>query len=83
MLMPGISEAAAIGVPDEINGHVVAVFAVAKGKKIEECHVQAFCKNMLEPYKIPKYVWFINHLPRTQNAKIDKKRLHDLAVEKT
>jgi amino acid adenylation domain-containing protein len=81
-LTPGISEAAAIGVPDEVNGKVVAVFAVAKEKKIGKRHVQAFCKEKLEPYKVPKYVWIIDCLPKSPNGKIDKKRLLDLAAER-
>jgi acyl-coenzyme A synthetase/AMP-(fatty) acid ligase len=80
-LMPGIAEVAALGVPDEINGQVVAVFVVAQKKKnIDERTVQAFCRKQLESYKVPKYVWFIDSLRKTSNGKIDKKRLVDMAA---
>ena len=78
--MPGITETAAIGVPDEINGQVVAVFIEAQKKRIDECEVQAFCKKQLEPYKIPHCVWFVDSLPKTSNGKIDKKRLAEMAA---
>jgi acyl-CoA synthetase (AMP-forming)/AMP-acid ligase II len=75
----GIAEVAAIGVPDEINGQVVAVFVVAKkGKKIDELGVKSFCKKQLEPYKVPRYVWFVDSFPKTPNGKTDKKRLVEM-----
>jgi long-chain acyl-CoA synthetase len=81
-LMPGIAEAAALGVPDEINGQVVAVFVIAQKKKdIDERKVQAFCRKQLEPYKVPKYVWFVKSLPKTSNRKTDKKRLVEIAAD--
>ncbi len=79
----GIAEVAAIGVPDEINGQVVAVFVVAKkGKNIDELGIKAFCEKQLEPYKVPRYVWFVDSLPKTPNGKTDKKRLDEMAAVK-
>ena len=79
--MAGIAEVAAIGVPDEIIGQVAAVFAVARNKKnIDELGIRAFCEKQLEPYKVPKYVWFVDSLPKTPNGKTDKKRLNEMAT---
>jgi long-chain acyl-CoA synthetase len=77
--MPRISEAAAIGVPDEINGQAVAVFVVAQKKNISELKVRAYCKKELEPYKVPRHVWFVDSLPKTPHGKVDKKRLSAIA----
>jgi acyl-CoA synthetase (AMP-forming)/AMP-acid ligase II len=77
--MAGVAEAAALGVPDEINGQVVAVFVVAHKKRIGEREVQAFCRKRIEAYKVPRYVWFLEALPKTPNGKTDKKRLGDYA----
>jgi len=79
----GITEVAAIGVPDEINGQVVAVFASAKKEKnINELGIKAFCEKQLEPYKVPKYVWFVDSLPKTPNGKMDKQKLVEMAAVK-
>jgi amino acid adenylation domain-containing protein len=78
--MPGISEAVAIGVPEEINGQVIGIFAVAQKSGIDGQKVQAFCRKLLEAYKIPKYVWFVDSLPKTPNGKTDKKRLIETAA---
>jgi len=79
--LAGIAEVAVIGVPDEINGQVIAVFAVArKEKNIDELGIKAFCEKHLELYKVPRYVWFVDSLPKTSNGKTDKKRLNEMAA---
>jgi len=78
--MPGIAEAAVIGVADEINGQVPGAFVVTKeGAGLDESGIKAFCGRLLEPYKVPQYLWFIDSLPRTPNGKVDKKSLKDQA----
>ena len=76
--MPGVAEAAVIGVPDEVGGRVVGVFVVVhKGAGIDENAVKVFCANQLEPYKVPRHVWIVPSLPRTPNGKVDKKKLKE------
>jgi acetyl-CoA synthetase len=71
---PAVSEAAAIGVPDELKGETVVVFAVlrpnnepteALRSEIAETIVSQLGKSLA-----PKKVLFVNQLPKTRNAKI-------------
>jgi len=71
-------EVAAVPVPDEIGGEVIGVFGVAKkGKKITEDQIKQFCRQYLEPYKVPRQVWLVESLPKTGHGKIDHKKLLD------
>ncbi len=73
---PGISEACAIGVPDEKRGQTVKAFVVLKpGVAMTAEALTDYCKERLAPYKVPKIVKFIDQLPRTPVGKPDRKGL--------
>lgn len=73
---PGISEACAIGVPDEKRGETVKAFVVLKpGVGMTAEALTDYCKERLAPYKVPKIVEFIDQLPRTPVGKPDRKAL--------
>ena len=69
--MPEIVEAAAVGVPDEFRGQEVKAFVVL-GRKIEPDVIIARCRMRLAPFKIPRFLTFVDELPRTPSGKIAK-----------
>ena len=74
--MDGVVEVAIIGVSDEILGQAIKAFIVpASGKELTERDVLRFCTQNMESFMVPKYILFMDELPRTPNGKIDKKRL--------
>ncbi len=74
--MEGVAEVAVIGVPDEILGQAIKVFIVPeKDGALTEKDVLKYCSANMETFMVPKYVEFMNELPRTPNGKIDKKKL--------
>jgi len=77
-----IKEVAVIGVKDEKWGEVGKAYVVLKdecssgGKEIIE-----FCKGNLAKYKIPKYIEFLDELPKSEAGKIDKKKLLQMHIK--
>jgi long-chain acyl-CoA synthetase len=73
---PKVAEAAVTGAPDPIYGEVVkAVVVLKKNYQATETEIQEFCKKFLADYKVPKYVCFIEELPRNPGGKVMKKAL--------
>jgi long-chain acyl-CoA synthetase len=80
---PGISGVQIYGVPDEKYGEQVAAAIVLKeDASLTEGDVEEFCRDEIAPYKIPKYVDFVEEFPMTGSGKIQKFKLRDEAVER-
>jgi long-chain acyl-CoA synthetase len=77
----GVSEAAIIGLPDEVWGErVVAVVAMKQGIEGGEAvaaEIIKTCRERLAGYKCPKQVFFIGELPKNVSGKILKRELRD------
>ena len=71
--LAGVTEVGVIGVPDEEWGESVAAFVVqAPGAGLDEAAVVAHCRRQLASYKKPRYVVFVDSLPRNTTNKISK-----------
>jgi long-chain acyl-CoA synthetase len=77
--MPGVLEAAAVGVADNKTGEAVKVVIVKRDQGLSESDVRAFCEANLTGYKRPKVVEFRNDLPKTPVGKILRRELRDVA----
>jgi acyl-CoA synthetase (AMP-forming)/AMP-acid ligase II len=80
-----ISEAAVIGVEDEILGEAPKAFVVLKSlnKDIDGFtdELSSFLKNRLAVYKIPKYYEFTTELPKNTSGKVLKTALKKNKVQ--
>ncbi|NLD69905.1 MAG: long-chain-fatty-acid--CoA ligase [Limnobacter sp.] len=79
---PGVLEAAAVGVPDEISGEAVKLYVVPKDPGLSERDLLKFCADNLTGYKKPKYVEFRSELPKSNVGKILRRELRDEALKK-
>ena len=74
----GVVEVAVIGVPDSKTGESVKAFAVRSRDGLSGSEVQNYCRDNLAAYKVPKYVEFIDELPKSTVGKILRRELRDL-----
>lgn len=72
---PKVLEAAAVGVPDEKSGEVPKLFVVKKDESLTAEEILAYAKENLTGYKRPRYVEFMQELPKSNVGKILRKDL--------
>ena len=68
--IPGVQDAAVIGIPDPIFGEVIKAFIVAPSAVLTEAEVISHCKARLEDFMVPRKVEFRSELPKTGSGKI-------------
>ncbi len=74
---PKVLEVGAIGVPDEKSGEVVKAVVVRKDDSLTVKELRDYCRNELTGYKVPKFVEFVDELPKTNVGKILRRELRD------
>jgi long-chain acyl-CoA synthetase len=74
---PGVSEVAAVGVSDEHSGEVVKLFVVKKDPNLTEEDLVSYCHDELTGYKRPRYIEFLDELPKSNVGKILRRELRE------
>lgn len=74
---PDILDAGVIGVEDEQWGQVPVAFILAEGQ-VGESEIIEFCSRKLAKYKLPKKVYFVDHIPRNASRKLLRRELRKL-----
>jgi long-chain acyl-CoA synthetase len=72
-----IIEAAVIGVDDSKSGEVVIAYVVVKDEKITEEEIKAYCRTHLAAYKIPKRIFIVKDLPKSNVGKVLRRELKE------
>ncbi|MCB0572863.1 MAG: long-chain fatty acid--CoA ligase [Phaeodactylibacter sp.] len=79
----GISEAAVIGVADEKWGEVGKAFVVTQeGAALSREAITEHCLQNLAKFKVPRYIEFVETLPKNDTGKIDRQALKQWAPNK-
>jgi len=82
--VPGVKEAAVVGIPDARKGEQPVAFVVtAEGQQVEPKEILQSVRSKLADYKVPRRVLFVPSLPRNATGKVLKTALRTLALEPT
>ena len=76
--LPGVADAAVVGVPDDYRGEALAALVVRADPALTGEAVMAHLGDRLTRYKWPREVRFLDALPKTAVAKTDKAALRRL-----
>ncbi|ATO50480.1 AMP-binding protein [Brevibacillus laterosporus] len=73
-----IQEAAVVGIPDPYRGETVKAFIVVKDSyQVTEDELNAFCRQRLASYKVPRSYEFREELPKTMVGKVLRRHLQE------
>jgi fatty-acyl-CoA synthase len=75
-----VEESAVIALPDEKHGaRLLAFVQLRPGAELTDTALRASCREILEPYKVPRSFTFVEQIPRTLSGKTDKRALATMA----
>lgn len=74
-----IFECGAISIEDELEGHVLHLFAVSKLKDLDE-KINNKIKSIFGIYALPKKIYYLSELPKTRSGKILRRLLRDILL---
>ncbi|WP_435064750.1 class I adenylate-forming enzyme family protein [Halobaculum sp. EA56] len=74
---PGVDDAAVAGVPDPEWGERVAALVVRSDPELSAAALEAFCRERLAGFKLPRTVAFAEELPRTDSGTVRRPAVRD------
>ena len=81
--LPGVKEAAVVGIPDPKRGEVVGAFIIPNREmQMSEADIINALSGKIANFKVPKRVFLVDEFPRNQSGKI-LKRILKKRVEET
>ena len=76
---PGIVDACIVGIPDDRWGEAVKAFIVlGPGGSLSREDIVSWCREQIAGYKRPRYIEFIDAIPRDFNQKPQRRKLAEL-----
>ena len=75
ILLPGVGEAACVGVDDARTGQAVNLFIVRQAAELSTEAVRHHCRKHLTAYKVPKHVVFVEAVPKNSLGKVLRRQL--------
>lgn len=75
---PAVLESAIVGIPSDLTDEeLLAVVVRQPGADPEPADLVAWCAERLARFKVPRFVVFVDALPKTPTQKIEKHRIRD------
>jgi len=81
--IPGVSEVAVFGLPDDFYGEAVsAAIVLSPGAEVKKETILEFCKGHIASYKKPRHIFYVSELPRSGAGKVQKAALKEKFLDK-
>lgn len=75
---PAVREVAVVGVPDDYRGETVKAYVARRpGASVEADELIVWAKERMAAYKYPRFVEFLDELPKTTTGKILRRELRE------
>jgi benzoate-CoA ligase len=75
---PGVLECAVVGATDSAGLVKPKAFVIRRpGATVDAAELQALVKDSLQPYKYPRWVEFVDELPKTASGKVQRFKLRN------
>lgn len=78
---PGIDDACAVGVPNEVFGELICACVIPmEGATVTGDELREFCREHLADYKVPDLVRFFDVFPLTPSGKVKRRELAEVVA---
>jgi long-chain acyl-CoA synthetase len=75
---PAVADVAVFGIPDERKGEVpVAAIVLEPGMTLKENELEAYCRDQMAGYKIPRKLMITASLPLVHGCKLLRRELRE------
>ena len=82
MQHPAVESAHIVGLPDQRMGELVGAFIkLRKDATLTADEIRALCEGKIGKYKIPKYIQFIDEVPRNAVGKVQKFKIREMGIK--
>lgn len=75
--VPGIDDAAAVGMPDPLLGQIIHLYVVGSESTDTFQTLTRHCREQLSAHKVPQHIQWLSELPRTASGKLQRHRLRE------
>lgn len=75
--IPGVREVAVVGITDANSGEVPKAYVIKEDVDLTANDIIKCCREHLTAYKVPKYVEFVQELPKTNVGKVLRRMLKE------
>jgi long-chain acyl-CoA synthetase len=78
--VPGVQQCAVVGIPDRVMGELAVAYVVAEPGQTTPSSLEAFCRERLSNYKVPRRFILVDSIPMTPTGKVRKHELRSQAA---
>lgn len=78
---PAVLESAAVAIPSDLHGEEVKIVVVLKeGRGLSPAELLDFCQARMAYFMVPRYVEFVQSLPKTAVHRVEKYKLQEQGI---